>query len=155
PMTVGPLVAGTGLLLLGRVGPDSTYLGGVLPAVALFGLGMTITVAPLTSAVLAAVDGRHVGVASGVNNAVARLAGLVSVAVLPALTGIHLDDPATIAAGFPTAMRLCAAACGAGGLIAFLTIRRAVPVRPVPAPALSHPCQEASLVEPAGDAEAA
>jgi EmrB/QacA subfamily drug resistance transporter len=147
PMTVGPLVAATGLLLLGRIGPGSGYFDTVLPAVAFFGLGMTITVAPLTSAVLAAVDDRHVGVASGVNNAVARLAGLVAVAALPALTGIDPDRPATIAAQFDGAMRLCAAAAAAGGLIAWLTIRTAVAVKPVPQPALSHPCNEPCLAE--------
>lgn len=147
PMTVGPLVAATGLLLLGRIAPGSGYFDTVLPGVAVFGLGMTITVAPLTSAVLAAVDDRHVGVASGVNNAVARLAGLVAVAALPALTGIDPDRPVTIAAQFDVAMRLCAAAAAGGGLIAWLTIRTAVAVKPVPQPALSHPCHEPCLAE--------
>jgi EmrB/QacA subfamily drug resistance transporter len=147
PMTVGPLVTATGLLLMARVGPGSGYVEVVLPAVAVFGLGMTITVAPLTSAVLAAVEERHVGVASGVNNAVARLAGLVSVAVLPALTGIDPNDPATVAAGFPDAMRLCAAACAAGGLAAYLTIRTAVLVKPVPQAAMQPPCPEPCLAE--------
>jgi EmrB/QacA subfamily drug resistance transporter len=147
PMTVGPLVAATGLLLLGRISPGSSYFDTVLPGVAVFGLGMTITVAPLTSAVLAAVDERHVGVASGVNNAVARLAGLLAVAVLPALTGIDPDNPATLAAEFAGTMRLCAAAAAGGGLIAWVTIRTAVPVKPVPQPALSHPCHEPCLAE--------
>ncbi len=147
PMTVGPLVAAAGLLLLGRISPGSGYFDAVLPGVAVFGLGMTITVAPLTSAVLAAVDDRHVGVASGVNNAVARLAGLMAVAALPALTGIHPENPATIAEGFAAAMRLGAAAAAGGGLIAFATIRTAVPVKPVPQAALSHPCHEPCLAE--------
>jgi EmrB/QacA subfamily drug resistance transporter len=152
PMTAGPLVTAIGLLLMARVGPGSGYLEAVLPAVATFGLGMTITVAPLTSAVLAAVDEGHVGVASGVNNAVARLAGLVSVAVLPALTGIDPNNPATVAAGFPAAMRICAAACAAGGLAAFLTIRTAVPVKPVPQAAMQPPCPEPCLAEAEADA---
>jgi hypothetical protein len=147
PMTVGPLVAATGLLLFGRISPGSGYFDTVLPAVAVFGLGMTITVAPLTSAVLAAVDERHVGVASGVNNAVARLAGLVAVAALPALTGIEPDSPATIVAEFAGTMQLCAAAAAAGGLIAWVTIRTAVPVKPVPQAAMSHPCHEPCLAE--------
>lgn len=152
PMTVGPLVTATGLLLMARVGPGSGYLDAVLPAVVAFGLGMTITVAPLTSAVLAAVDEGHVGVASGVNNAVARLAGLVAVAVLPALTGIDPDNPATLAAGFPAAMRICAAACAAGGLAAFLTIRTAVPFKPVSQAAMQPPCPEPCLAETEADA---
>jgi EmrB/QacA subfamily drug resistance transporter len=147
PMTVGPMVAASGLLLFGRVGPGSGYLDGVLPAVALLGLGMTITVAPLTSAVLAAVEERHVGVASGVNNAVARLAGLMAVAVLPAATGIDPGDPTTIASGFPEAMGICAAAGAAGGLIAWLTIRKAVPVEPVTQTALQQPCHHPCLIE--------
>ncbi|MGH9036177.1 MAG: MFS transporter [Acidimicrobiia bacterium] len=152
PMTAGPLVTAAGLLLMARVGPGSGYLEAVLPAVAIFGLGMTITVAPLTSTVLAAVGEGHVGVASGVNNAVARLAGLVAVAVLPALTGIDPDNPATVAAGFPDAMRICAAACAAGGLAAFLTIRTAVPVKPVPQAAMQPPCPEPCLAEAEADA---
>ncbi|MDQ3944001.1 MAG: MFS transporter [Actinomycetota bacterium] len=147
PMTIGPVVAAAGLLLFGRVEPGSGYFEAVLPAVALFGLGMTITVAPLTSAVLAAVEERHVGVASGANNAVARLAGLLSVAVLPAATAIAPEDPATIAAGFPAAMVICATACAAGGVIAFLTIRTAVPVEPVTQATLQQPCQHPCLAE--------
>ena len=152
PMTAGPLVTATGLLLMARVGPGSGYLEAVLPAVALFGLGMTITVAPLTSAVLAAADERHVGMASGANNAVARLAGLVAVAVLPALTGIDPGNPATVAAGFPEAMWICAAACAAGGVAAFLTIRTAIPVTPVPQAAMQPPCPEPCLAESGADA---
>ena len=152
PMTIGPLVTATGLLLMARVGPGSGYFEAVLPAVAVFGLGMTITVAPLTSAVLAAVDERHVGVASGVNNAVARLAGLVSVAALPALTAIHPENPATVAVGFPAAMRICAAACAAGGVAAFLTIRTAVAIKPVPQAAMQPPCPEPCLAEDEADA---
>ncbi|MGH9039436.1 MAG: MFS transporter [Acidimicrobiia bacterium] len=154
PMTAGPLMTGAGLMLMARVGPGDAYLGAVLPAVAAFGLGMTITVAPLTSAVLAASDERNVGVASGVNNAVARLAGLVAVAVLPALTAIDPENPATVAAGFPEAMWVCAAACAAGGVAAFLTIRTAVPVKPVSQTPMQPPCPDPCLAE-TGDAEAA
>src|SRR5206468_2936112 len=72
PMTLGPVVAGAGLALLSRVGPGTTYVRAVLPGVAVLGLGLALTVAPLTAAVLAAIDEHHVGVGSAINNATAR-----------------------------------------------------------------------------------
>jgi EmrB/QacA subfamily drug resistance transporter len=86
PLTVGPIVAGFGILLLSDVSAGDTYATGVLPGVAMFGAGMAITVAPLTAAVLGSVDDEVAGVASGVNNAVARFAGLLAVAALPGLS---------------------------------------------------------------------
>ena len=83
-MGLGPVVAGAGLLLLLRMDQHPDYATEVLPGVLVFGLGMSATVAPLTAAVLSAVDQRHSGVASGVNNAVARVAGLLAIAVLGA-----------------------------------------------------------------------
>ncbi len=74
-MTVGLVVASAGVWLLSLIGPDTSYLTGVLPAVVVFGLGLSAAVAPLTTAVLDAAEDRHAGVASGVNNAVARAAG--------------------------------------------------------------------------------
>ena len=88
PMTVGPIVAGAGLALLSRLGPSSSYLTGVLPAMLLFALGLSATVAPLTATVLAAAPPHQVGIASAVNNDVARTAGLLAVAVLPGVAGI-------------------------------------------------------------------
>src|SRR5690606_5351341 len=88
PITVVPVVAAAGLGLLAGVGPGSTYLTGVLPGVVVFGLGLSLTVTPLTSAALAAVERRHAGIASGVNNAVARVAGLLAVALLPVVSGL-------------------------------------------------------------------
>jgi EmrB/QacA subfamily drug resistance transporter len=141
PMTVGPIVAGLGLLLLSTIDPGDGYLAGVLPGVALFGLGMTITVAPLTAAVLAAVDDDHAGVASGVNNAVARLAGLVAIAVLPAVAGIDDGDLGTgLARGYATGLEVSAVACVLGGLVAFALVRRGVDVRPTAQPAPVHGC---------------
>ena len=81
----GPIVAGLGLLLLVRTGGKSDYLGTVLPGVAVFGLGLAATVAPLTATVLGAVEPGHSGVASGINNAVARVAGLLAIAALGAV----------------------------------------------------------------------
>jgi predicted MFS family arabinose efflux permease len=71
PMTIGPLVVAAGLFLLAGIAPDSSYLSGIFPGLVVFSLGLAITVAPLTTAVMGAVDERHVGVGSGVNNAVA------------------------------------------------------------------------------------
>jgi EmrB/QacA subfamily drug resistance transporter len=137
PMSLGPLVAALGVLLLLRIGPAASYVFVVLPAVALFGLGLAILVAPLTTTVLAAAPAEHAGVASGVNNAVARAAGLLAVAVLPLLAGISGDDyqhPETFAVGFRIAMMLCAGLLAAGGILAAVTIRN--PARPQPAAAL-------------------
>src|SRR5699024_6762696 len=89
PMTVGPLLVGTGLALMALVAPGSSYVGTVLPAVIIFGVGMATLVAPLTTAVMAAVPEQDAGTASGVNNAVSRVASLLAVAVLPAIAGIH------------------------------------------------------------------
>ena len=139
PMTVGPIVAGAGLWLCTRVDVGTSYASAVFPGVALFGLGMTITVAPLTAAVLAAADERHIGAASGVNNAVARLAGLLAVAVLPALAGIDGGD---VAGGFDTAMRIAAITCASGGVIAWFTISASTPVQATAQPALDHPCHD-------------
>jgi MFS family permease len=81
----GPIVAGLGLLLLTRISAHAPYATTVLPGVVVFGLGMAATVAPLTATVLASVEPGHSGVASGVNNAVARIAGLLAIAALGAV----------------------------------------------------------------------
>jgi EmrB/QacA subfamily drug resistance transporter len=85
PMTLGPIVGGVGLLLLLRVGSGADYAGDVLPGILVFGLGLSATVAPLTATVLDSVEERHVGIASGVNNGVSRVAGLLAIAVLGAV----------------------------------------------------------------------
>jgi Major Facilitator Superfamily len=85
PMCVGPIVGGIGLLLLLRVDADAAYVADVLPAIVVFGLGLAATVAPLTATVLDSVEERHVGIASGINNGVSRVAGLLAIAVLGAL----------------------------------------------------------------------
>jgi EmrB/QacA subfamily drug resistance transporter len=123
PMTVGPLVAGVGLALMVRIEPGGGYLSSVLPAVVVFGIGLSITVAPLTATVLAAVSEEHVGVASGVNNAVARVAGLLAVAVLPAVAGIHAAPGEPLGPGFGRSMLICAVLCAVGGVVAALTVR--------------------------------
>jgi Na+/melibiose symporter-like transporter len=96
PMCIGPIVGGIGLLLLLRVGSDPSYVADVLPALIVFGIGLSATVAPLTATVLDSVDAHHVGIASGVNNGVSRVAGLLAIAILGAVIsanfGANLDE---------------------------------------------------------------
>jgi MFS family permease len=125
-MSVGPVVVGAGLLLLTRATHSGGYAQQVLPAVVLFGVGLAITVAPLTSTAMGAAPSEHAGVASAVNNVVARAAGLLAVAVLPLLagiTGVAALEPHHFAVGFRTAMIIAGLACVAGGLAAAATIR--------------------------------
>ncbi len=125
PMTVGPIVAGVGLALLSRVQPGGTYLTTFLPGIVVFGLGLALTVAPLTAAVLSAASVEHAGLASAVNNAVARSAGLIAVAALPAaagLTGASYVHPAVFAQGFHSAMIIAGTLAALGGVLALLTI---------------------------------
>ncbi|MEV4126642.1 MFS transporter [Nocardia sp. NPDC049707] len=125
PMTVGPLLAALGLILLLRIGPDTSYLTDVLPGVLVFGLGLSILVAPLTGAVLGAVPASAAGIASGVNNAVARTAQLLAVAALPGLAGISgsLSDPVEFDRGFGVAMWICVGLLVTGALIAAVLLR--------------------------------
>ncbi len=129
-MTIGPLIMAAGMLLLARVGPHATWVRDVLPGTVVFGLGLSATVAPLTATALSAADSSLSGVASGVNNAVARTAALLAVAVLPVVAGLGGDafrDPLVFARGFHIAMRISAALVAAGGILAWLTIRDALP----------------------------
>lgn len=142
PMTIGPLVAGAGLALLVRAVPGASYLSGVLPGVTVFGLGMAITVAPLTSAVLASVEEEHVGAASGANNAISRIASLLAVAVLPLAVGLDKGGTGPLGAAFPHAMVIAAVLCGLGGVTALFTIKRQTPVHLHTLPGLTQPCQQ-------------
>ncbi|MGN6216823.1 MAG: MFS transporter [Solirubrobacterales bacterium] len=92
PMTLGPIVGGVGLLLLLRVGAGADYVGDVLPAILVFGLGLSAMVAPLTATVLDSVEERHVGIASGINNGVSRVAGLLAIAILGAVISAHFGS---------------------------------------------------------------
>jgi EmrB/QacA subfamily drug resistance transporter len=145
PMTVGPLVVAVGLIWFSGIHPGSRYLTGVLPAALVFGLGLAMTVAPLTAAVLASVDDAHVGVGSAINNAVARLAGLLSVAVLPALVSLQTSPPAALTRGFHQAMLIAAGLAAAGGLIAFATIRESVRVTATIQPSVLQCCNSPEL----------
>lgn len=142
PMTVGPLIAAAGLALMARIVPGATYLGAVLPAVVVFGIGLAVTVAPLTAAVLSAVPDAYAGTASGVNNAVARVAGLLAVAVLPVAAGIHAGPDQPLGQGFPIAMLITAALCVVGGVIAFATIRTGGDFAHQMLPGINHACQD-------------
>jgi len=125
PMTVGPLVAAGGILLLTRVGPGAGYFTEVLPAVTLLAVGLAGTVAPLTTTVLAAADDADAGLASAINNTVARVAGLLAVAVVPVAAGLMAADyldPAALDEAFDQGVVLAAALAAAGGLLAFATI---------------------------------
>lgn len=124
PMTVGPLVCAVGLVLFARIGPDASYVADVLPAAVVLGLGLSTTVAPLTSTALASAEDRHAGVASGVNNAVARVAGLLAVAVLPLASGLgsSLTDPTALEGAYRTSMFICAGLLVAGALLSFVAI---------------------------------
>ena len=125
-MTVGPVLVGAGLALFTLTGPSGDYLTEVLPAVVVFGFGLAVTVAPLTSTVLDAAPAERAGIASAVNNDVARAAALIAVALLPAAGGITGDayrDPPVFSAGFHTASLISAGLCAAGGVLAFFTVR--------------------------------
>ncbi|MEV7006943.1 MFS transporter [Streptosporangium sp. NPDC051022] len=148
PMTAGILVCSGALLLMSRIGAGSAYVTDVLLPSALFGLGLSGAVAPLTATVLASADERYAGVASGVNNAVARTGGLLAVAAIPPLAGLTGDafgSPSVFTAGFHTTMLVAAAMMGVAALISFLTLRENVladshpqPSCPVGAPQLGR-----------------
>ncbi|MFD9411165.1 MFS transporter [Streptomyces sp. NPDC059989] len=138
PLTVGPLLCAAGMLLMLRVGPGASYVRDVLPAMVVTGLGLVTVVAPLTATVLASVDPGRAGLASGINNAAARVAGLLAVAALPLLAGMGPEayrSAAEFDAAFGRAMPWCAGALVAGAAVAWATVRS-------PAPGACHPqCQ--------------
>jgi EmrB/QacA subfamily drug resistance transporter len=153
PMTAGPLVMAAGFVVMSPIAPGSRYATGVLPGVVLLGLGLALVVGPLTAAVLATVDEHHLGAASAANNMVARVAGLLAVALLPGVAGMGGpgNDTAALMHGFGRAMDVTAVLCAAGGLIAFVTIRRAKAVPDVTHPSIGVACQHPAVC----DAEAA
>jgi EmrB/QacA subfamily drug resistance transporter len=125
PLTFGPLIMAVGVLLYLRIGADPSYVLDVLPGVLVFGVGLTLMVAPLTATVLAAAPDEHAGVASGVSNAVARAGSLLAVAALPVAVGLSGDeyaDPAAFDDAFRMAMMISAGLLAAGGVISWFTI---------------------------------
>ncbi|MBV9042670.1 MAG: MFS transporter, partial [Acidimicrobiia bacterium] len=130
PMSLGPIVAGTGLILFARIGVNADYWTDVLPGVLVFALGLSLTVAPLTATVLDAAPDEEAGVASAVNSQVARVAGLIAVAALPIAVGITTATyahPAELTDGFHTAMVVCGLLAIGGGVLSWLTIRNPEP----------------------------
>ena len=129
PMTFGPLVMAVSVLLMLRIGPDLSYLLDVLPGVLVFGIGLSLMIAPLTATVLAAAPDEHAGIASGVNNAVARAGALLAVAALPVAVGLRGEeyaDPISFDAAYQDAMIICAVLLAVGGAVSWLAIRNRV-----------------------------
>src|SRR6266516_412617 len=150
-MSVGPVVVGVGLAMLTLATSGTSYVVYVLPAIIVFGLGLAITVAPLTATAMSSAPAEHSGVASAVNNDVARFGGLLAVAALPALAGISGTaylHPDALAAGFRTAALISGALCAAGGVLAAFTITNPERVaRPAVAPA-AEACLHCGLAAP-------
>lgn len=142
PLTVGPLVSGVGVTLLLGVDLYAPYWTHVFPGVLMLSVGMTLTVAPLTAGVLAATDTAHAGIASGINNAVARAASLLSVAALPplaGLTGAAYNDPLEFRAGYRIAIMVCAGLFVAAAIVGFALVRNPGK-KPVVRPAARTSC---------------
>ena len=155
PMTLGPVVVAVGLVLLAGIGPGTNYFTGILPGMVVFGLGLSLTVAPLTAAVMGSVEENHVGVGSGVNNAVARVAGLLAVAVLPALAGLETASAGVqFTDGVSRALYISAALAVVGAINSWITIRSAAPVE-TPAQPMAVSCQDPCVREPQGEVDEA
>ena len=125
PMVAGSLIAAGGMLLFARVRPGATFLNAVLPAAVVFGVGLSMLVAPLTTVALTSLGEKRAGLASGVNNSVARVAGLLATAVIPfaaGLGGAQSLSGATLVNGFTKAMFISAGLCAVGTVIAALTM---------------------------------
>ena len=139
-MGAGPLVAAAGVLLFLRTGIETSYVRDLLPGLLLFSLGLSMTVAPLTATVLADANESDAGIASAVNNAVARVAGLVGVSVIgvvvaSTLAGDTFAANAASVRAFHEAIVICAALIAAGGLAGIVGItnpRRAVKAESCP-----------------------
>jgi EmrB/QacA subfamily drug resistance transporter len=142
PMTAGPILAAVGVAGMARIDAGVTYFPDVLVPVLVFGCGLALTVAPLTATALASVSQSQAGLSSGVNNAVARIGGLLAVAVLPVfagLTGRSYTDPAVLQPAFVTVMWACVALLLSGGLLSAVFVRAA---EPAPSTATAGPIPE-------------
>jgi hypothetical protein len=120
-LTVGPLIAAAGLLLLSRIGPDASWAADVLPGGVIFGLGLVTFVAPLTATVMGSVSPDRVSIASGVNNAIARTASLASLAVIPGVSGLSSAVGASeVTDAFRTALVIAAVIAAAAAPVSFV-----------------------------------
>lgn len=128
-LVAGPLLAATGLALLARIGPDASWAADVLPGALLFGLGLVTFVAPLTATVMAAADPAHVSVASGVNNAVARAAGLAALAVIPTVSGLSVaSGAAAVTDSYRVALLIAAGVAALAAPVAYFGLPAHVPL---------------------------
>ncbi len=116
-MTLGPIISGLGTLLMLSVRLPTDYLTQLLPGILVFGLGLAITVAPLTSAILGSIEQAQAGIGSAINNAIARIAGLLAIAAI----GIFIGNSITLA-GFHVGMIICAALLIFGGILSAIGI---------------------------------
>jgi hypothetical protein len=143
PIAIGALLCAAGMALFSRVGPGTGYITGILPATLVFGSGLGVLVAPLTASVLAVAEQGRTGIASAVNNATSRVAGLLATTLVPLITGIggladftgHEFD-----AAFSHAMWVSAALCAIGGGVAWFTVTERGPVAERPHPHPTHGC---------------
>jgi len=150
PMTAGPLICAVAVVLMATIDEGTTYLSGVLPAVIIFGVGLVLLVAPLTSTALGSLADAYAGIASGVNNAVARAASLLTVAILPLAAGLgagSLTDPDQLHPVYRNSMMICAGLMVAGAVLAFLLIPNRLPAKS-PVKSFCDPC--APPVQPRG-----
>ena len=132
PMSVGPLLCAAGTALLIPVGAGTTYAAGVLPGMVAFSLGLALLVSPLTATVLAAAPQQYAGVASGINNAVARSGSLLAVAALPSLVGLAgraYSEASLLTPAYREAMAVCALLLAAGGVVSWFGLRGSAPAR--------------------------
>lgn len=118
-MTVGPILAGIGMLLMLSITPDFNYWTQLLPGILVFGVGLAITVSPLTTAILGSIEPARSGIASAVNNAISRIAGLLAIALIGVIMGgaISLD-------GLQRTLLVCAGLLVLGGVVSWIGIRR-------------------------------
>jgi MFS family permease len=123
-MGVGPIVASVGLALLTRLEPEHEYVVDLLPPLLIFAVGLSMTVAPLTATVLSGADENNAGIASGVNNAIARVAGLLGIAIVGAIVAARYGDAADTSTGaFHLAMGISAGLVAFGGVLGLIGIQ--------------------------------
>ena len=143
-MTIGPIIAGLGALLMLLISDPFNYWWQVLPGILVFGLGVTLTVSPLTSAILGSIDSSRSGIASAVNNAVSRVAGLIIIAMLAVIVGGSLN-----LIGVHRAMIASTVLLILGGIVSFLGIRN--PAHDDGGAVTASPATSSTVSQPAGD----